>query len=129
MTEPELIAWEDVPEGDYVWWRAPSNPWQLARKRNASSFQVGQFNYELWGNHGFEFARAEQQPGDAAYWYAESTKDCKRADAAEAELTRLREGLATLKQEMRRTGEEGYTNGGHAIRWSLKLKAMVGGQK
>lgn len=51
-------------------------------------------------------------------------------EQTETKLETLREGLAALEQVMRRTSEGGYTNGGDAIRWSLKLKALrEGGQK
>ena len=91
----ELIPWAEVPEGHYVWARnkSRSGEWFLVSKVDGRCrVDIG----TVLNTNLYEFARAEQQPGDAAYWHAESTKDCKRADKAEADLATLRAGIAAL---------------------------------
>lgn len=78
----ELIAWADVPEGHYVW----------ARRRVGGilwlySQRLGNLHVLIGGladaPSGWEFARAEQQPGEHA------------AELADA----LRAGFAALTKE------------------------------
>lgn len=65
--DPTLIAWEDMPQG-YIWFRSPGEElWTAATKAGPITFMA------WWGEalspDGYEFARAEQQPGEMASSY------------------------------------------------------------
>lgn len=108
---PEIIPWAEVPEGP-VWFRIKAQylgggeaRWLPGIKRG-DEFSGG----GVWQRphaHGgiYEFAAAEQGPGALAdalesTHYANGVADLamKHRDVAEADLTRLRAGLAALEQ-------------------------------
>lgn len=126
MANLPLIAWADVPEGHYVFWRVKSKTeaeWHMGRKYGRKLVTPGNI-FDVCQIATLQFARAEQQPGEWAAERAELrerdrvissqlekrsqgrddlTQDLYRQINAHLEAEqRLRDGLAALEQEMRR---------------------------
>lgn len=89
---PQLIAWEDVPEGHDVWWRwVGATKWAHGRRQC-------QYVIPTNGEPGsytptecrMEFARAEQQPGahaqEAADWRLAFTASNEQVGKLDADL-------------------------------------------
>lgn len=107
MSDVPLIAWEDVPEGP-VWWRMESRllkgavaPWRPGIKDGGLFSGGSRWTPPEVGLH--EFAAAEQQPGDYARvvqerddWKQSAEEHSQALGEMDAELTRLRDGLAIL---------------------------------
>lgn len=94
----QLVALEDVPEGHYVWCRAKqycNATWFIAT-RLGSMIVLGAWSKIDTVN--YEFAIAEQQPGEDA---AAIRSLIERRNRAIEDFTRLRDGIERLEQEMR----------------------------
>lgn len=126
-----LIAWADVPEGHDVWVRLsrdhpnarPDDKWVRKTKQ-----------YREPRPRGFEFAAAEQQPGELRAAKESRFLAEVRLSRSASDLSRLRDGLAALEQEIH---GELFRCGDHpalgidtdmAQRWADRLAALREGQ-
>lgn len=99
-TNPPLIPWEDVPEGPVWYWLPGDERWHLGRKLGVLSFlreDGGQQFIE--DNPHYQFAAAEQQPGQHA--------------AEIADNRRLREGLTTWLDMLRNSPDTAVVTRAH----------------
>lgn len=131
---PEIIPWDEVPEGHRVWFKEPeAETWRNGRKaHNGVLVQAGS-GYSEYERQRFIFAFAEQQPGEHALhdcdqWECDALccAVCRAkieaiSDRAEAKLAALRAGLAGLEEEMRALGM-GW------LKWADRLAALREGR-
>ncbi len=139
-----LIAWDEVPEGHYVWaWLGGS--YRLYQRKGNELFEPGMSRGIL---PSMTLARAEQQPGEHAADHSECHDlvcntnrakyprgtagvgcSCRGRDSVHVELVALRDGLTALTQEMR----EHYASGQPAfdfqvLEWTDRLAALREGR-
>ncbi len=138
MAGVPLIAWENVPEGP-VWFRpqgSGGNHWYCGLREWATLHDaVGR----PVDHREMEFAAAEQQPGDYARVVAELARlkaerpsshsdEAIARQQAEAELDRLRDGLAALEQDMYGT-DWFHLEPADAREWLDRLTSLRTGQR
>ena len=112
---PPLIAWEEVPDGAYVWFRHPGDKWQHGCRQGDRVAPSHGWGYYTPAR--LEFCHAEQQPGERdAEWRGwgivevairnPSVSDYMnhwegRALKAEADLATLKAEVEELRQRDR----------------------------
>ena len=136
----QTIPWTEVPEGP-VWFQpvGSDQAWELGDKESYALFRDGQ-PYEDDELDRFEFALAEQYPGQHAAELADLRKmlgaELQSANAViaglSADLARLREGIAGLAKEMNEIGvreQNTSTKSGRVVQlvWADRLTALLSG--
>lgn len=140
MADLPLIAWDEVPEGHYVWCRQKGHDavdWQRWRRRHDDLVTPG----GTWIKPDlYEFTLAEQQPGEWAAKVARLTQErddwkqsfieANKAAEAAVDLADLRDGLTALEQEMREHHASGQPAFDFQLReWADRLAALREGQE
>ena len=138
----ELIPWDEVPNGSVWAKKAGEEDWTLfEREADGRIHNYGLLmaettidpqDYPLW-----EFARAEQGPGELAGQLqaqgAALADALTRTEQAEADLATLRAGISALEQEMwpiaTETRYEEDLAHVYAEKWADRLAALHDGRE